>query len=786
MMTAQALIAPARGLKRDEAAIRLAATGPNELTPSRNAASLLSWIVRLVADPMVLLLAIAGGTYAVLGDRFDAAVTAGALVPIFLVTAILEYRSDRALERLKAIAPAQARVIRDGIEESIPAREVVPGDALLLREGDVVAADARLIESTRLLVDESTLTGESLPVEKHVGADDTRVLAGTIVRSGRALTIVEQTGAQTEYGRIGRAMAQISQSRTPLERIIHRLVFQIGIGVVIVCAMVIAVGRMHGDAWPLAIIAGISLAMAAIPEELPMVYTLYLALGAWRLAKDNALVRRLSSVETLGSTTVICLDKTGTLTQGKLAVESVYAAGDREIGSILQLTALASDKDSGDPLDAALLAAAPNAATNLQPVMIVPFDPARRYAAAIWRDRDTLRLVVKGAYEAVLERCEPGDYTQAHRFLEDAANRGARVLAVAQTTVGDAGEQTVDHATLQFAGLVALADPIREDARHAVESCKRAGIRAVMITGDHPATAQAIARNVGIEPDNIYARIHPEEKLRIVRELHARGEIVAMTGDGTNDALALREADIGIAMGKGGTEVARAAANLVLLDDDVTTIVRAVGDGRRIFANLRHAFSYLIAFHAPLLLSAFLLPLFGAPILLLPVHLIWLELIVHPTSALVFENDPPAADLMTTPPRPPSSALLLPRDWHRVLLLGLSLAGAVLALYLVALNYGLSEGAARAAGLMTMIVGQTLLVLVERAGSKPLWRMTLHGNRAIAPILLVTASSLAAAIFWAPLAQVLHLAPVSMMTSAIACAAGAAAVLWTQPFYVRA
>jgi Ca2+-transporting ATPase len=785
-MTAAALNVSARGLSRDEAVARLATAGLNELAPRRNAGSLFSWIVRLIADPMVALLAIAGGTYAVLGDKFDAIVTGGALFPIFLVTAILEYRSDRALERLKEIAPARARVIRDGTEQTIPAREVVPGDALLLREGDVVAADARLFESNRLLVDESALTGESLPVEKRVQGEDANVLAGTVVRSGRALTIVEQTGANTEYGRIGRTMAQIKQPRTPIERIIHRLVFQIGIGVAIVCALVVLAGRAHGDAWPIAIIAGVSLAMAAIPEELPMVYTLYLALGAWRLAKDNALVRRLSSVETLGSITAICLDKTGTLTQGKLAVESVYAANGFDTTRVLQLAALACDAESGDPLDQALLASSAGAAAGLHRSLAVPFDPARRYAAAIWRDGNELRLVVKGAYETLLARGAIQDRERAHTFLEAAANRGARVLAVAQTVVSEVDEQIADRAPLQLAGLVALADPIRESAREAVESCRRAGIRVIMITGDHPATAQSIATTVGIEPSNVYARIHPEEKLRIVRDLHARGEIVAMTGDGTNDALALREADIGIAMGKGGTEVARAAANLVLLDDDVTTIVRAIGDGRRIFANLRHAFSYLIAFHAPLLISAFLLPLFGAPILLLPVHLIWLELIVHPTSALVFESDPPPPDLMTTPPRPPSAALMRAPDWRRILLLGLSLAAAVLVLYLFLLDRGFSEGAARTAGLITMIAGQTLLVLVERAGNKPIWRVTLKGNRAVVPVLLITSLSLVAAIVWPALASVLHLAPVPLLTALAAAAAGAAAVLWTQPLYVRA
>lgn len=794
--------APLSGLGQREAEARLLQAGPNVLVPQASPASLLTWLVRLIADPMVILLAVAGGTYAMLGDRFDAIVVAVALLPIFLVTAVLEYRSDRALERLNAIAPPRASVIRDGIERVIAAREVVPGDLLVLREGDVVAADGSVLEATRLLIDESALTGESLPVEKNE-RDERLVLAGTVVRSGHALASVDETGERTEYGRIGRELAKLRPAKTPIERAIHRVVFQVGIAVTIICGLVVAIGRWHGDAWPIAIIAGVSLAMAAIPEELPMVYTLYLALGAWRLAKDDALVRRLSSVETLGSTTVICVDKTGTLTYGTLAVDSVFAAHGFTEHDVLRLGALASDERTGDPIDRVLLAQID--AQELQQVerVTIPFDPAHRYSAAHWDGSGVRNLAVKGAYEDLHERGAVQDEAQAQAFLREAARRGARVLAVAR------GQGEIDRAPLQLAGLVALADPVREDARGAVEQCRRAGMRLVMITGDHPETAAAIADKAGLRSTGIatgadlarwseaefearigdidvFARIRPEEKLRIVRALHARGEIVAMTGDGTNDALALRESDIGVAMGKGGTEVARAAADLVLLDDDVTTIVRAIADGRRIFANLRHAFSYLNAFHAPLLLSALVLPLVGAPLLLFPVHLIWLELIVHPTSALVFENDPARKELMTSPPRDPKAPLIGARDWRRALTLGISLAAAVLTAYLFLLWHGFPEAQARTAGLIAMIAGQTMLVFVERAGSRPLWSVPVRDNRSVVPIVLATVGTLAAAILIPVVAEALHLAPPPWQAWSIAAAAGLAAVLWTQPFYAFA
>lgn len=794
------------GLSSAQAATALRGAGPNELVPQRKAGSLWSWIVRLIADPMVILLTVAGVSYLFLGDHFDAVVVAVALVPIFGVTAILEFRSDRALERLSELSPPRARVRRDGLESDIPAWEVVPKDILLLREGDVIAADGTVLETSRLLVDESALTGESLPVEKRAGSGaEAIVLAGTIVRSGRAVALVERTGAQTEYGSIGRTLGEIRVRRSPIERSIHRVVYQVGIGVVVACAFVVGIQRWHGDPWASALIAGVSLAMAAIPEELPMVYTLYLALGAWRLAKDNALVRQLSSVETLGSTTVICVDKTGTLTFGELAMEDVFAVDGASRERVLQVARFASDTRSGDPLDAAILATVQQPNGQVREFEL-PFDPGRRYAAAIWRVGERRVLAVKGAYEALLARSAPMERRALDEFIEVQGSRGARVLAIAQAEV-EAGDAAIaESAPLTVIGLIALADRVRPAALELILRCRSAGIRTMMITGDHPSTARAVALACGLDATtvasgeedlatwdddelrsriatiDVFARVRPEQKLRIVRALHDNGDVVAMTGDGTNDALALREADIGVAMGRGGTEVARAAADLVLLDDDVTTIVRAVADGRRIFHNLRHAFSYLNSFHAPLLISAFALPLVGAPILLLPIHLIWLELIVHPTSALVFENDPAEPDLMTSPPRSPSASLLGRADWIRALLIGGTLALAVIATYLIAMHLGLTEDAARSAGIVAMIGGQTVLVFVERAGWRPIWRVPLTGNQAMLPVAIGTIASVAVAIYWTPFARALHLAPISLTVAAVALAAGVAAVLWMQPY----
>jgi Ca2+-transporting ATPase len=600
-------------------------------------------------------------------------------------------------------------------------------------------------------------------------------------------------------------MSEMHFTRTPIERIIRRLVAQIGAVVLLICAVVILVEHSHGVLWPLAVIAGVSLAMAALPEELPMVYTLYLALGAWRLAKDKALVRRLASVETLGSTSVICVDKTGTLTEGRVEVAGVVAAPGRSEQDVVRAAALASEAAAFDPLDAAVLRnAARFAADGAVRVLAneYPFDAAKRFAAKVWRVDDTYRLALKGAVEVVLALCPLQEQERARILAQnhELASTGMRVIAVATAALphADAGAALTER-SLEFLGLLAFGDPIRAGVPQALAECRAAGIRVIMITGDHPATAQYVARAMGLNQEtitgeqldsmsgaeledrigrtDIFARTRAEQKLQIVRALHARGLVVAMTGDGTNDALALRESDIGIAMGQNGTEVARAAADLVLLDDDFTTIVRAVRDGRRIFDNLGHAFRYLNAFHMPLLIPAFLIPFLGVPLLLLPVHLVLLELIVHPTSALVFENDPPDSELMRHPPRPKNAGLLQKRDWIRPVVTGTLLSAAVLWLYITDLRAGDSVELARATAIFAMIVGQTVLVLTERASAKPVWSVPLRDNRSIAPILLGTLAALLAITYVPALDAALRLAPLSVHSVITAAAVALAATL---------
>jgi Ca2+-transporting ATPase len=801
------------GLSAIEARQRLVTFGPNALVPEASSGGIRHVLIQVLTDPMSVLLVIAGTVYLALGDVVDAVVTLAALLPIAAVTVVLELRGERALASLRRLAAPTALVIRDGIEQPVAALEVVPGDTLVVREGDVIAADARLVGGTELIVDESTLTGESLPVTKTSAEGEGDLFAGTTVLAGRGTANVLTTGRATRYGAIGQLVASAEQPQTPLQSLIRKLVVQLSIVAVICCIAVVALQLVRGEDFASALIAGVSLAMAAIPEEFPMVFALYLGLGAWRLARDRALVRRLVGVETLGATSVICTDKTGTLTLGAIEVASLWTAPGVTEGDLLRSAVLASEPRPFDPLEQAIVRSAVSRGCRVDAlhagelVRDHPFDTADRYLSHVWRHDGVLAVHAKGALEGLLDRGVTPDETRAaavhanRRFAE----QGMRVIAVASSA--SARERAVradDESELALVGLVAFADPVRPGVADALSECRAAGIRVIVITGDHPLTAKAVAESLGlahvrvatgtdldvaddtalaglVSNVDIFARTRPEQKHRIVRALRAQGHVVAMTGDGTNDAPALREADIGIAMGRRGTDVARSAATLVLLDDNFATIVAAVRDGRRIFENLRRSFSYLIAFHAPLLVSAVVVPLVGAPLLLLPIHLIWLELLVHPTASLVFEADAPADNLMRRPPRGRETGLLSRGALAGLLARGLALTSGVLGLYLYELGSGASAEAARGVAVATLILGQVLLVLVERAGDRLLWRVGLEGNSALVWILGATLGSLVLVEYVGPLASLLRLSPPSVSGWLVAAAVAIATTCWTEP-----
>lgn len=746
------------GLSSSLAARRLHDVGPNRWI-ARDRWAALRETVSVLLDPMAAMLAIAAVIYFLLGETRDAVVLALALVPVLGVDVILEARSRAALAKLAQAAAPVAEVVRDAHIRSVAIEEVVPGDLLVVREGHVIAADGVVAWTSNLALDESSLTGESDPQSKRTwlagNADapaDARVFAGSSVLTGHGFVRVTVTGAATHYGHIAGLVEGTAPSPSPLQRRTGRLVRRLGLLAMGVAAALFALSLARGEPWTQALLGAVSLSMAAIPEEFPIVLTLFLSVGAWRLASRGMLVRRLASVETLGSTTVICTDKTGTLTHGRfqLTHHTVLSATASE-RELLEAALLACERHPVDAMEQAIVAYAD--VHGVQPdtwlaqwtlVRDHDFDGEGKHMSHVWRGPspgEAFVVAAKGAIEGVLAHsaADPDTRQRALAANEELAARGLRVLAVATKRTGSLGaSRDEDEHDLVVIGLLGFQDPLRPEVPGAVAECQRAGIRIKMITGDHALTAHAVAEAAGIlhedgaivtgaqlealsetdrrgqiERSAIFARISPAQKFAIVDALKSSGHIVAMTGDGVNDAPALRRADIGIAMGQRGTDVARATADLVLLDDNFASIVGTVREGRHILRNIQRAFLYLIAFHVPIVVLAVLTPLVGVPLVLLPVHLVWLELIVHPVSALVFQAEPAMAAVMSEPPRSPTAPLLPPSAIVRSTASGALLGCGSFALYwwqgpLV------GEAAARALALIVLVSGYQVLVFVER------------------------------------------------------------------------
>jgi P-type Ca2+ transporter type 2C len=831
---------PVVGLSAAEAAARLAHYGPNQLS-SEKTTSLWRQVLQAFSDPMVNILLVAGAIFIALGERTDGTTMMLATIPLIVVDLVLGVRTERTLDRLRQMASPRALVRRDGRETVIPGTEVVPGDVVLLKEGEIVPADGIIESESNFQVDESTLTGESLPVSKKgigwpalgAAAEDreSRAFAGTTVLAGRSTVIATATGADTEYGEIGALVARAKPSPTHFERSVRDLVRTLSVVAVFASLALAGIVYAAGQGWVEALLAGVSLAIAAIPEEFPIIFAIYLAIGAWRMARRNALVRRLAGVETLGSTSVICTDKTGTLTQGKLAVRGIHAGGQLQIGDVVTLTPLtrelledallASEPNPFDPLDQAIATVAkesgvdpPQLYSRWSMAEDYPFDPDRKYVTHVWRSpQGKLKLASKGAIEGILELSLPAEPEReaALRANQELTSTGMRVIAVASKELSRlATDRWANESGMRLVGLIGFADPLREGVSEAVAGCQSAGVRVIMITGDHPLTAHAIAEAAGIMHDDesiltgaqmeqlgdeelkkalgstaIFARTQPAQKYRIVQGLKARRDVVAMTGDGINDAPALRVADIGVAMGRRGTQVAREAATMVLLDDNFGTIVEAIKEGRRIFDNLQRAFVYLIIFHFPIVLGALLIPLVGAPLLLLPTTLVWLEVIVHPTAALVFVADPPDPDLMDHPPRSSNASFFQPGATRWVIVEGTAMLLGVIGIYLGLLWTGTPLAQARACGMITLVVGQSLLVLQARSTTRPFWQLGFLTNKAVIPAILATLLSLGLFIYLPPLAAATQLAPPAFQLWLLSIGVALACTLALEPVKLK-
>jgi len=813
---------PLPGLTSAEARARLAQYGPNRLV-ARDRAAWLKELVTLLLDPMAIMLLLAGGLYFALGETRDAAVMLVALVPVIGVDVFLEARSRAALKQLaRSIAP-RARVMRDGRETLVETADLVPGDLLALGEGEFIHADGIVRSAANLAIDESSLTGESEPQLKRPTAstDASRVpadalfYAGSTILAGHGFGEIVSTGRSTRFGEIARLVAEADTSQTPLQRRVRRLVRRLAVIAAVVALAVVALGLLRELSWGQALLGGISVAMSAAPEAFPLVFTLFLSVGAWRLGKHGVLVKRLASVETLGSTTVICTDKTGTLTKGLFVLDQVIPFGQASERDVLEAAVLASEVPPNDPMEKAIREYA--GAHEVDAGRLVgqwtlvrdhDFDPIGKHMSHVWSPVDqpaSVHVVAKGALEGVLEHSthsadERARIQAAHTKL---ATGGSRVLAVAgrPTARPDGATRADDERGLSVLGLLGFRDPMRPEVPGAVRECQAAGVRIKIVTGDHALTARAVARSAGIVHRDdtivsgdqlaaatdserhrlivgadILSRITPAQKHMIVETLRAEGEIVAMTGDGINDAPALRRADIGVSMGQRGTDVARAAADLVLLDDNFASIVAAVREGRKIFLDIQRAFLYLIAFHVPIVGLALLPPILGMPLLLLPLHLVWLELIVHPVSALLFQGDPPPPDLMTRPPRSPRAPMLARGSVLRSTLSGALLTLAVLVVYRARLGAGPKD--ARGLALATLILGYQLLVLIERAGTGRKLADIFPSATRFWLIWGAAAASLPVLMYVPAAAELMNVRPISMSGWGIALAVAAAAVGW--------
>ena len=792
--------APPQGLTSEQATQRFTQDGPNEL-PRPPRRTVWRILLEVVSEPMFQLLGAAALLYVVLGDVSEAGVLLCFLAVIVTITLVQERRTERVLEALTDMTSPRALVWRDGQQRRLAGSELVVDDLIELAEGDRVPADARLLDANDLAVDESLLSGESLPVTKSAAAEAGVVYAGTMVVSGRGLAQVTATGAHSEIGRIGKVLGTIEAETTPLHRQTRQLVRWFSVlGLVVSVGVALLYAWTRRD-WLGGALAGITMAMSLLPQEFLLILTVFMAMGAWRLSQHRVLTRRSATIETLGAATVLCTDKTGTLTHNRMAIEALVRSGAEGMGAwrsgqgtpdetfhpLLRLGVLACEETPFDPMERAFhalahdhLAPTPEAWQLVHEYSLSPGHPMMSH---VWSPGDGQAHVVaaKGAPECVASLCQL-DEAQRQQVLAQAtvlADQGMRVLGVAQATwPGTDWPARQEDFSFQWLGLVGLADPLRATVPGAVDECKRAGIRVVMITGDHPGTALAIARQAGIACDggvgavlrgdevaamdettlrqrvtstNVFARVAPQQKLRIVQALKANGEVVAMTGDGVNDAPSLKAAHIGIAMGGRGTDVAREASSLVLLDDDFGTLVQAVRLGRRIYDNLRKAMRFVFAVHVPIAGLTLLTMVLGWPLLFTPMHIAFLEIVIDPVCSIVFEAEDEEDGVMARPPRNASAPLFSPAMIAESLLQGGLVFALVAAFYGALLSHGTAEPAARATAFIALVASNMALIFANRRLGAGLQGLFKTGNHALWGMVGATTALLALVIGIAPL-----------------------------------
>ena len=823
---------PPGGLTAEQAIILQARYGKNELAPQKKD-NFLWKVLRILAEPMFLLLLAAAVIYFVLGEMRDGAVMLIFVAGIIGIDVIQEWKTDRTLNTLKDLSAPRVTVLRDGAETTIASAGLVPGDWMTLSEGAKIPADGVILRCSDLRVDESSLTGEAEGVWKvpREAAQPSGgywrkdyCYAGTLVTQGTALVQVERIGSQTEYGKIGRDVAEAREEKSLLQKQTGSLVkLCAGIAAVLFALVGAATWfNIPGHAFSArlieSVLSGITLAMAMIPEEFPVILTVFLSMGAWRLAKKRSLVRRLPAVETLGAVTVLCVDKTGTITQNRMSVQEIRAIDGNE-RALCELMGLACEPDTYDPMETAMLAHCE--ALGIPKSHLFGGELLSEYAFTnelkmmghVWRHEGEILIAAKGSPEKVLGLC---GLAQSQREgceaqLLSMGGQGLRVIAVAECRLADASQIPANlmDCKLTLRGFVGLADPPRQGVKEDIALCAKAGVRVVMITGDNGVTAAAIAKQIGLEVNDnivtgdmldamddaelreqvktvrIFSRVIPAHKMRIVKALKENGEVVAMTGDGVNDAPALKNADIGIAMGQRGSEVSREAADMILMDDNFSTIVDTVRDGRRIYDNIRKAVGYVFTIHIPIALASLLAPMLGIDpvgILFLPLHVVLLELIIDPTCSVVLERQPAERDIMERSPRTPRARLVGAGALLKSVLQGLTLFAASFGAYTFTLAPDFSNApAARAMGLAVLLLANLLLVHANSSDTDSILvsLRRLAKDKVMWAVTLLTLALLLAMLY-TPLGRALLLAPLSAAQLGAAALLAGASVLWVE------
>lgn len=828
------------GLSPEEAARRLRNEGYNEL-PRAQKRTALRILVEVLKEPMLALLLAGGLIYLALGDLKEALILLTFATFSVAITVVQESRTERVLEALRDLTSPRALVIRGGERKRIPGREVVRGDLLVISEGDRVAADALLLRADDVQADESLLTGESAPVRKQAvpsiprsrsiapGGDDLpHIFSGSLVVRGTGVAEVIATGSASEIGKIGHSL-QAVESESPRLGIEMRRMVRLfaAVGGLVSVAAVLLYGLTRGG-WLNAVLSGITLGMSMLPEEFPVVLTVFMAMGAWRISQARVLTRRAAAIESLGSATVLCTDKTGTLTENRMSIRELRlrsgeafnvspgeaAAVPEPFRQIIDTGVLASAPDAVDPMEVAFHRlgeeirhnGAQSEQTELSIRRTYGLRPDLLSVTQVWgsRQRGEPHVVAaKGAPEAIADLCHlsASERRAADEMVSKMAEEGLRVLGVARAShLSPRLPETQHDFDFQFLGLVGLADPLRQTAPAAIRECQSAGIRVIMITGDYPATAEAIAAQAGlinanttsgtavaalsegelacrVRTTSVFARIMPDQKLRIVSALKANGEIVAMTGDGVNDAPALKSAHIGIAMGGRGTDVAREASSIVLLDDDFGSIVKTIRLGRRIYDNLRKAAGFIFAVHVPIAGLALLPLVLGMPVVLGPVHIAFIEMVIDPVCSLVFEAEEEEEDVMHRPPRPPVQPLFTPLLVAWSLLQGGLAFAAVAGVFLAGYWQGLPEGDVRALAFLCLVAVIVSLIFVNRSFSSSIMETLLRPNRTLGLVLLSVVGMLALVTGWTPARQLFGFGDLHLHDIGLTLAAGIAVLI---------